>query len=187
MNRLFDSCRTRRENLALLAAGALDGPERADAECHLAACPQCRNYFAGIQSVSIALTASAHAGAEIRPTAAAVARWASAIRSDQTKPTPRQTSSVANHLPWWREVIWPWRRAWTGLAGTWAILLVFHLMQHDVRPKAVVSSAPMIASIREQQKILNELLADRSAAPDIDRPKTFSPKPRTARAESIAA
>ena len=36
-------------------------------------------------------------------------------------------------------------------------------------------------SFQEQQKLVNELLADRSLPVDTDRPKTFSPRPRSER------
>ena len=34
-------------------------------------------------------------------------------------------------------------------------------------------------SFREQQRWMNELIADRTVATDAEPPKTFSPKPRT--------
>jgi hypothetical protein len=36
-----------------------------------------------------------------------------------------------------------------------------------------------MVSFREQQRILNELFADHTPATEADRPKTFSPRPRT--------
>ena len=49
------SCTRHRPNLCLLASGVLPASERAALERHLAACPDCRTYFAEIQSVTASL------------------------------------------------------------------------------------------------------------------------------------
>jgi len=40
-------------------------------------------------------------------------------------------------------------------------------------------------TLKDQQKILAELLTDRSAPRDVDRQKSFSPKPHTERVEIL--
>ena len=187
MKRLFDPCGRRRQTICLFVAGVLPQAERSVVERHLAACPSCRSYFAEVKSVTTALTVAAQSTSEIQPSVTAVARWENAIRQAKIAGTPRQTSFTGGDLSWWQEVLWPWRGVWTGLAGAWAILLAFHLTQSDASPKMTNPSVPAMASFREQHKILNELLADRAAAPDLERPKSFTPKPRTERAEAISA
>jgi hypothetical protein len=80
----------------------------------------------------------------------------------------------------WLELIWPCRRIWTGLVAIWVLLFIFNFSQRD-RSSIVTAttSVPAMMSFGEQQKLLNELLADRSLPVDADRPKTFLPKPRT--------
>jgi hypothetical protein len=78
-----------------------------------------------------------------------------------------------------QELIWPCRRVWSGLAVVWFLIIAINVAQHEPSSGAKVSSAPAMMSVREQQRILNELFADRSLSPDAEPPKTFSPKPRT--------
>jgi len=82
----------------------------------------------------------------------------------------------------WLELVWPCRRIWTGLAAVWILLFIVNFSQRDVAQVRVVkSSSPtaMMTTFRDQQKILNELFADRSLPAEADRPKIFSPKPRS--------
>jgi len=83
----------------------------------------------------------------------------------------------------WRELIVPSRRTWAGLAAAWVLILVVNFSLRDpAQPgNAAKVSAPEMMSFQEQQKLLNELLADRFVPVDTDRPKTFSPRPRSER------
>lgn len=78
----------------------------------------------------------------------------------------------------WRELILPSRRLWAGLAGAWVVILAVHFALRDPAgtgsPKVYV---PAMMSFQEQQKLLNNLLTDRSAPVDVDRPKPFVPRP----------
>jgi len=56
----------------------------------------------------------------------------------------------------------------------------FALRDPALAGKAKVS-APVMMSFQEQQKLLNELLVDRSLPDDVDRPKSFLPRPRSER------
>jgi hypothetical protein len=82
----------------------------------------------------------------------------------------------------WRELIFPCRRIWTGLAAIWILLFIVNFSQHDGSQTIIARSAPtpeMMMTFRDQQKLLNELFADRSLPVEAERPRIFSPKPRT--------
>jgi hypothetical protein len=86
----------------------------------------------------------------------------------------------ANKL--WLELVWPCRRIWTGLAAVWLLLFIINLSQRDGSQTMMAKSAPtaeMMMTFRDQQKLLNELLADRALPADAEQPRIFSPKPRT--------
>jgi len=81
----------------------------------------------------------------------------------------------------WQELVWPCRRIWTGLAAVWVLLFIVNVSQRDRSHlvQAKPATAGMMMSYHDQQKLLNELFADRSQPADAEPPKTFSPKPRT--------
>ena len=86
----------------------------------------------------------------------------------------------ANKL--WLELVWPCRRIWTGLAAIWILIFIVNFSQRDssqVHLAKSSSPAAMTMTLRDQQKLLNELLADRSFAADAERPRIYLPKPRT--------
>jgi hypothetical protein len=77
----------------------------------------------------------------------------------------------------WRELVLPSRRIWTGLAAVWVLLAAINLAQRDTVSSVTgqpVRSAPVVMSFQAQQRLMNEVLADRVAAPDADRPKNSS-------------
>ena len=79
------------------------------------------------------------------------------------------------------EIIWPCRRIWTGLAVVWVLILAANIFLREQSP-AIIKSGPsseMMMTLKDQQKILAELLTDHSTPPDADRQKLFAPKPRT--------
>jgi hypothetical protein len=81
----------------------------------------------------------------------------------------------------WRELILPSRRIWTGLAAVWIILIIVNVSQRDAgagKARSGGGIAPM-ASWQVQQRWMNELLADRSSPPDVDRPRNAAPRPRS--------
>jgi hypothetical protein len=97
-------------------------------------------------------------------------------------------------LPWllvpWCELILPSRRVWTSLAVVWAVILVVNVVQRDPdsRVHGSTAAAPaMMANWREEQRWMNELLADRMTPPEADRPVTTAPRPRTQRYGPTAA
>jgi hypothetical protein len=92
--------------------------------------------------------------------------------------------SVLTYVPLllWRELIFPSRRTWAGIAAAWVLILVVNFSLRDSgQGGAAKVTAPEMMSFQEQQKLVNELLADRSLPDDVDRPKTFTPRPRSER------
>src|SRR5450432_4167872 len=65
----------------------------------------------------------------------------------------------------WLELVWPCRRIWTGLAAAWVLIFIINFSQRDGSSTMMAKSTPtpeMMMTFRDQQKWLNELLADRS-------------------------
>lgn len=87
----------------------------------------------------------------------------------------------------WLELVWPCRRIWTGLAAVWVLLLIVNFSQRDnvscVTGKTA-SSGEVTMSLQAQQRWMNKLFVDRSAPPEAERPRSFTPKPRTENAET---
>jgi hypothetical protein len=82
----------------------------------------------------------------------------------------------------WRELVWPCRRIWTGLAAVWILIFIVNVSQRDDSQIVFAKSTPpadVMMTFRDQQKLLDELLADHSLPMDVERPRIFSPKSRT--------
>jgi hypothetical protein len=108
------------------------------------------------------------------------------LNNPETPEPGRRNSLAASLLNFsnklWLEVIWPCRRIWTGLAAVWILIFAVNISQRDGSRPVTAKSAPtaeMMMSFRDQQKLLNELLADSSMPADARRPRIFLPKPRT--------
>jgi hypothetical protein len=96
--------------------------------------------------------------------------------------------SCSNKL--WLELVLPCHRIWTGLAAVWILIFIVNFSQRDSSQVHLAkSSSPtaMTMTLRDQQKWLNELLADRSFAADAERPRIYFPKPRTETLELFTA
>ena len=108
----------------------------------------------------------------------------------QTWPAGFVSRLLRCSTPFWRELILPSRRIWTGLAAVWLLLLIINVSQRD--PVSSVTSQPVhrtavMMSWQVQQRWLDELLADRSAPPAADRPRNVPPRPRTEENAVMAA
>ena len=87
----------------------------------------------------------------------------------------------------WLELVWPCRRIWTELAVVWVLLAVINFSQRDnvsgITGISAHSDGTMM-SLQVQQRWMNELLADRSLPVEADRPRNFTPRPRTEHTET---
>jgi hypothetical protein len=82
----------------------------------------------------------------------------------------------------WRELIWPSRRIWAGLAATWILIFVFNFSQRDpaelMARKSPPPSPEMILTFRQQEKLLAELM-EPNEPQAVPPPKPFLPQPRS--------
>jgi len=90
---------------------------------------------------------------------------------------------------WFLDVIWPARRVWAGLAVVWVLICMGNLSLRDrSQPLARKASPPtqeMLMAFKDRQNTLAELLADHSVSGEAQRPKLFSPRPRTERVMAL--
>ena len=84
----------------------------------------------------------------------------------------------------WCELVLPSRRVWSGLAAVWVVIIAINLADRDSTPAGKISTASPTVSFREEQKVLNELFADRVPVEAAEPPKVFSPRPRTEKFQS---
>jgi hypothetical protein len=107
-----------------------------------------------------------------------------AIRRDVLNVEFREGRRVAVPILIWRELIFPCRRIWAGLATVWILIFMVNFSQHDpselMARKTPPPSPEMILTFRQQEKLLAELIG-----PDetqvTGRPKAFSPRPSSER------
>jgi hypothetical protein len=116
------------------------------------------------------------------------------LNNQETKEQSWPVSLVASLLgcsnKLWLELVWPCRRIWTGLAAVWVLLAIVNVSQRDGSQVHLAKSSSPVAmtmTFRDQQKMLNELFADRSLPAEAVRPRIFSPKPRTETMELLPA
>jgi len=79
-------------------------------------------------------------------------------------------------------IFWPHPKAWAGLAAVWIFILAVNFSMRDSLPTLARQSAPpaaeVIVELKMQQRLFAELVGTYEA-PDADRRKIFSPKPRS--------
>lgn len=77
----------------------------------------------------------------------------------------------------WRELIWPLRRAWAGMAALWLAVLAVNLeMKAAPRPAPLARSVPIrdvAQALAEQRRLLAELL------PPVNPPPAQAPRPNS--------
>jgi len=90
------------------------------------------------------------------------------------------TASLPSLL--WRELVWPCRRIWTGLAAAWIFILAVNFSIEDKSEiVAQKSSTPeMIMTWQQQERVLAELIGPNEARAAVS-PKPFSPRPSSER------
>lgn len=101
-----------------------------------------------------------------------------------TESDPMRRSQTAATTIWhlfWRELIWPSRRIWAGLAAVWVLMIAANVSMRDRTPTVAMKSASgpvMILSFRQQERLLTELLgpdeprAAGPATPLVPRPRS---------------
>jgi|SRR5580692_11380141 hypothetical protein len=85
-------------------------------------------------------------------------------------------------LAFWRELIWPCRRIWAGLAAIWVLIFAVNFSQRDksemMAGKTPLPSPEMILVFGQQERLLAEL-TDQKETPVAEPPKLFLPQPRS--------
>jgi len=81
-------------------------------------------------------------------------------------------------------LFWPHPKAWAGLAAVWVFIFVLNFSTRETSPKEMAQSTPpspeVIVELKKQQRLFAELVGSHEPA-DADRPRIFSPKPRSER------
>src|ERR1017187_4598651 len=99
---------------------------------------------------------------------------------------PKRSEGGLNPISWWRRLLWPHPQAWAGLAAIWIVILAVDFSLRDKTPAVAGKSLPpspeVIVELRQQQRMLAELIGPRDTS-DADRSKSFVPQPRSERAE----
>ena len=189
MKRFFNPCGRYRQSIWLLASGALPELEKDQIKNHLAVCADCREYCEEVKTVTVPLANWAETFSHLQPGQSVQARWARAVQAAGRPEPVRRLTLVLAFGEWWRDVIWPCRRVWAGLAAVWVVILAGNFSLHEPSQTLAVKSSPqeMITFFKDQQKFLAELLTDHAVPREAERPKFFSPKPRTESTEVMTA
>jgi anti-sigma factor RsiW len=173
-------CR-RRQDVCLLAAGALGEEEKIEVQRHLAACPECRNYYGEIKSLTAPLAGWEKNFSSIQATPAAQMRWAGAVREAGARSTVRRPPLKTFWRILWGELIRPSRHAWAGMAALWVVMLAVNAQLPGHRASSgdarAASSQDMIQAWVEQNRVLAELtqtafVVPPAAPPDLPRPRS---------------
>ena len=149
MKQIFGVCARSRRYICLQASGELRSEHRARLQSHLAVCPRCRQYHDDIRGVAGALATWERSFGAVEPRQAVLARW----EKDLTDAIELQQSTRESRsywlLDWCREMVWPYRRIWTGMAAVWLFLFGVNLFERDpARTAAAQSSPPSLEMVR---------------------------------------
>jgi hypothetical protein len=88
----------------------------------------------------------------------------------------------------WRELIWPARRIWVGMAAVWVGIFAVNVSMRDHSQAMTTQSSPapeLIMTFQQQERLLAELTEPhetRTAEP----PKRSVPQPRSERRDEIS-
>lgn len=114
--------------------------------------------------------------------AAAISR---ASRAESRVQAERRPSTLAARLS---NIFWPHPKAWAGLAAVWILIFAVNFSMRDSSPVVTVKSAPpspeVMVELKKQQRLFAELVGANEPA-DADRQKSFSPRPRSERWETL--
>jgi hypothetical protein len=83
----------------------------------------------------------------------------------------------------WRELIWPCRRAWAGIAALWVVMWGINRGLSDTQNAALnvssVSAPALFEALEEQRRMLTELIPPANSQPA--EPPRRNPRPRSDR------
>jgi len=116
-------CRRHRQEICLLAAGALPAAKAADVEAHLAGCQACRDYFRQIQALRRGIQKLSESQAV--PSPGFDTRWRAAVAAAAEAPAPPHPLFLL--VSWARQVWAANRPALAGLGAVWLAVVFFRL------------------------------------------------------------
>ncbi len=86
----------------------------------------------------------------------------------------------------WQESLWPWRRAWLGMAALWLVILAVNMAgkePHRNTLAAAPSPSPEImTALREQKQLMVQLL---ESPPPLTLVRPRTPGPRSERRQTV--
>jgi len=177
----------RRQHISLLAAGALGQEEKIELERHLAACDECRTYYAEIKTLTAPLISWEKNLSGIEATPAARMRWAKAVQEATAPSVVHQSPLQSIWRIVWGEFIWPSRYAWSGLAALWVAMLVINGQlsdhrTHDTGARAA-STQEIMQAWAEQNRVMALLIQPAVVVPA---PVPPVPRPRSQKSQDWA-
>ncbi len=115
------------------------------------------------------------------------AEWrADILNAASQQPRGTQNPASWSALGWptllWRELVWPSRRIWAGIAAAWVLIGVVNL--HDLRHTELARhdftppSPALLMALREPERWLHDFVEPQKV-PEADRPKKGPPMPRS--------
>jgi len=122
MTSVFNSCRKYREELCAVISGDLPAGDRVRLENHLEACVDCQRYRDEIGTVT-ALLALGVELFPLEPRETTQMRWTSEFEAAVQPVHSSVTRIFYGFLDWSRDMIWPCRRIWAGMAAIWLVVL----------------------------------------------------------------
>jgi anti-sigma factor RsiW len=127
MKRLFDPCRKYQVDICAVGSGELPAADRACLERHLESCADCRRYRDEIGDVTALLSTSGKLFGEVEPREATQIRWQKDIEAAIKPADPITTRVFRGLLDLCRDMIWPARRIWVGMAAVWVLVLTLNV------------------------------------------------------------
>ena len=103
------------------------------------------------------------------------------------RPTREPNVTIALVLKLWRELFWPCRRTWAGMAAVWLAILVFNLTHAErgqiVTAKSTTPPEEMRLAFQEQRRVLEEIIGSTPPVSAAEPPRRPNIQPRSQRSD----
>ena len=90
----------------------------------------------------------------------------------------------------WRELIWPCRRIWAGLACAWALIVILNVASSEPTPRLVGKAKPQsreeIQALVQQRQLLAQMMESQSEPNEKREPNPLGPRSERARRALVA-
>ncbi len=120
-----------------------------------------------------------------RPLRGVPEEWRESILRTALAGSAPGSPAYGQFLDWCRTLLWPYPKAWAGLAAVWVLIIGMHLVARSDSPSPIQfaaqpPSAQWQAAFAEQQALYTELLP-RPEVSRIPRPPPAAERPRSER------